>query len=129
MTVWSLLLCSCQLPVNECAEHKQVKQSAILIFTKSGARQSKLQAMFVFVSSTIHSVVWVPFASNITTAKSKKNENYFLISAWLAICYHTSEFYILGSLAFTYFLCLIHNDLSHPPPAPSFFCFPLRSQS
>lgn len=50
--------------------------------------------MFFFVSGTIHSVVWVPFASNITTAKSKKNEKDFLISAWFAICYHTSEFYL-----------------------------------
>lgn len=83
-------------PRNECAEHKQVKQSAILFFskTKSGAGESKLQVMFVFVSKTIHSVVWVPFASNNTNAKSKKNENYFLIPAWFAICYHTSEFYI-----------------------------------
>lgn len=52
--------------------------------------------MFVFVSETTHSVVWVPFASNITTAKSKKNKNYFLISVWFAICYHTSEFCIVG---------------------------------
>lgn len=33
--------------------------------------------MFVFVSETIHSLVWVPFASIITSAKSKKNENNF----------------------------------------------------
>lgn len=110
-------------PINECAEHKQVKQSAILIFSRkkqkkknSGAGESELQAMLVFVSVTIHSVVWVPFASNITTAKSMKS--IFLISAWFAICYHTSEFYMLSLWEFTtiylfFFLSFPHRSQSY----------------
>lgn len=66
-----------------------------------------------FVLYTNHSVVWVQFASNITTAKSKKNENYF-VYVW--VCHLLTYFWILQSKslrrAFPHFL--FHSQLFTP---------------
>lgn len=75
-----------------------------------------------FVSETTHSVVWVPFASNITTAKSKKNKNYFWFLYGLPSATILLNSALWVSKAFNHFLS--YSQLFFHP-----ISFPLCSQS
>lgn len=82
---------------------------------KSGRPGKRTSRHLPFVSETIQSVVWLPFASNITTAESKRNEKYFFDSCTVRHLF--PYIWIRRSRRLSLTFCQLYN-----PPPPTHHC-------